>query len=246
MNNKKPIKDNIYAKPLEQIGGFRFDENVARVFPDMIKRSVPGYEEILQAIGLFTAFHVQPDSNCYDLGSSLGAATVAMRQAVKAPNVTIFAVDNSIAMIKESQKYLLKSDSKTPVQLICADFRDVKINRASVVVLNYTLQFIHPSERRKALQKIYEGMLPGGILIISEKIVFPDPEEQQFQEAMHLSFKKARGYSKLEISQKRTALENVLIPETPEAHLSRLLEIGFNRCYQWYQYFNFISMVAIK
>lgn len=238
-------KDNIYATPLEQISGFRFDEKVARVFSDMIARSVPGYHEILQGISLLTAYHVQPNSRCYDLGSSLGAASLAMSHGAKdKPGVQIIAIDNSPAMIRESKTFLKKAAS--PVQLICADFRDVRLKNASIVVLNFTLQFIAPQYRQAVLQQIFEGLLPGGIVIISEKIIFPDAEEQAFQEALHLAFKKAHGYSNLEISQKRSALENVLIPETFATHKQRLLSIGFKQCFQWYQNFNFISMVAIK
>ncbi len=238
-------KDDIYATPLEQISGFRFDEKVARVFSDMITRSVPGYKEILQGISLLTAYHVQPNSRCYDLGSSLGAASLALSQGAKdKPGVQIIAIDNSAAMVRESRTYLKKA--ACPVHLICADFRDIRIESASVVVLNFTLQFIAPQNRQTVLKQIFDGLLPGGILIVSEKIVFPNAREQTFQEAMHLAFKKAHGYSNLEISQKRSALENVLIPEFFATHKQRLLEIGFKQCFQWYQNFNFISMVAIK
>ena len=240
------VKDNLYNQPLERVSGFRFDRKVARVFPDMIKRSVPGYEEILQAIGLFTAYHVQAGTRCYDLGSSLGAASLAMRSGINVPNVEIIAVDNSPDMIRESKRYIDNPPDEPPIRLICADFQDIKIRNASVVVLNYTLQFLDPAEREERLRIIYQGMLPNSVLIISEKILFPDPREQEFQYAMHLAFKKAHGYSKLEISQKRTALENVLIAETFETHRRRLLNIGFKQCFQWFQYFNFISMAAVK
>ncbi len=238
-------KDNIYATPLERVSGFRFDEKVARVFSDMISRSVPGYKEILQGISLLAAYHAQPHSRCYDLGSSLGAASLAISQGVKdKPGIQIIAIDNSPAMIRESRTYL--KHAARPVQLICADLRDIHIKNASVIVLNFTLQFIAPENRQAVLQPIFNGLLPGGILIISEKIIFPDAQEQAFQEALHLAFKKAHGYSNLEISQKRSALENVLIPETFAQHRQRLLDIGFKQCFQWYQNFNFISMVAIK
>ncbi|MHB2151063.1 carboxy-S-adenosyl-L-methionine synthase CmoA [Calditrichota bacterium LG25] len=237
-------KDDIYSRPLEQISGFTFDEAVARVFSDMIRRSVPGYNEILQGISLLTAYHVQPHTRCYDLGSSLGAASLAMSNGITRPGVQIVAVDNSPAMIRESKQYL--KNANTPVHLICADFRHIKIVNASVVVLNFTLQFLPPEERSSALQKIFEGLTSGGILIISEKTIFNDPEEQAFQEALHLAFKKAHGYSNLEISQKRSALENVLVPEPLNTHKRRLLTLGFSKCYQWYQNLNFISMVAIK
>jgi len=237
------MKDTIYDEPLERVSGFRFDEKVARVFPDMIQRSVPGYKEILQGISLFTAYHVQPGTLCYDLGSSLGAASLAMRSGIHVSDVDIIAIDNSLPMIRESKHYVRNAPN---IHLVCADFRDVTIHDASVVVLNYTLQFLPPEERAERLKIIYEGMRPNGVLIISEKINFPTSEEQKFQYAMHLAFKKAQGYSNLEISQKRTALENVLIAETFEAHRKRLLNIGFKQCFQWFQYFNFISMAAIK
>ncbi len=239
-------KDTIYTEPLKRVEGFRFDRNVARVFRDMIKRSVPGYEEILQAIGLFTAYHVQPNTRCYDLGSSLGAASLAMRSGINVPGVQIIAIDNSMDMIRESKPYLTDQDATVPIHLICADFRDVHIENASVVVLNYTLQFLDPAQREERLRIIYEGMVRGGVLLISEKIKFPDVQENDFQYAMHLAFKKAQGYSNLEISQKRTALENVLIAETFQSHQKRLLKVGFKHCFRWYQYFNFISMAAIK
>ncbi len=246
MTSKKIMRDNIYSQPLERVNGFRFDQNVARVFPDMIRRSVPGYEEILQGISLFTAYHVKPHTRCYDLGSSLGAASLAMQRGIKKPGVEIYAIDNSPDMIRESKNYIKNHPEEAPIHLICADFRDIKIENASVVVLNYTLQFLDPAEREERLRIIYQGMLPNSVLIVSEKILFPDAQEHEFQYAMHLAFKKAQGYSNLEISQKRTSLENVLIAETFETHKTRLLKIGFKQCFQWFQYFNFISMAAIK
>jgi tRNA (cmo5U34)-methyltransferase len=63
---------------------------------------------------------------------------------------------------------------------------------------------------------------------------------------MHHHFKMAQGYSGLEVSQKRAALENVLIPETFACHRQRLLTAGFSNAEIWFQYFNFASMIALK
>ncbi|NOQ94952.1 MAG: carboxy-S-adenosyl-L-methionine synthase CmoA [Methylophaga sp.] len=239
--------DSIYASPLDTLIDFRFDERVVDVFPDMIQRSVPGYGTIISTIGVFAAKYAQENSHCYDLGCSLGAVTLSMRQRIKAENCDIIAVDNSQAMIERGQKILESDRSSTiPVTMTCADINDVDIENASVVVMNFTLQFIPLEERLALIKRIYQGLKPGGVLILSEKIAFDEPERQAFQIDIHHDFKRANGYSDLEISQKRTALENVLIPETIATHQQRLNDAGFSFSDVWFQCFNFISLVAVK
>jgi tRNA (cmo5U34)-methyltransferase len=241
-----PPKDSLYASPVGEIGAFKFDEAVVRVFPDMIQRSVPGYSAIISAIGLLAGRFAREHSVCYDLGCSLGAATLSMRHQIDADNCRIIAVDNSSAMVTRFQEALQKDQAKIPVEILCADIREVAIEKASIVVLNFTLQFIPLEDRFDFLQKIYDGLLPGGILILSEKLKFDDDRQQELQTQMHHAFKKAQGYSELEISQKRSALENVLIPETFSRHQCRLQQVGFSSAEVWFQYFNFASMIALK
>jgi len=239
-------KDSIYASPIGEVGAFKFDETVAGVFPDMIQRSVPGYSAIISAIGLLAGRFARKHSVCYDLGCSLGAATLSMRHQIETENCRIVAVDNSEAMVTRFQEILQKDPAPVAVDVLCADIREVAIENASVVVLNFTLQFIPLEDRIGLLQKIYQGLLPGGILILSEKLKFDDDRQQELQTEMHHAFKKAQGYSDLEISQKRTALENVLIPETFARHQNRLRQVGFSSAEVWFQYFNFASTIALK
>lgn len=239
-------KDSIYASPVGEISAFKFDETVANVFPDMIQRSVPGYSAIISAIGLLAGRFAREHSLCYDLGCSLGAATLSMRHQIKAENCRIIAVDNSQVMVTRFQEALQKDQATLAVDVLCEDIRHIGIENASVVVLNFTLQFIPLEDRLELLQKIYQGLLPGGILILSEKLKFDDDRQQELQTQMHHAFKKAQGYSDLEISQKRTALENVLIPETFIQHQNRLRQVGFSSAEVWFQYFNFASIIALK
>ena len=206
-------KDSLYANPLGEIAAFKFDEAVAEVFPDMIQRSVPGYAAIISAIGLLAGRFCQDNSVCYDLGCSLGAATLAMRREITAKNCRIVAVDSSEAMVNRF-RHGLQASSDDKVEVLCLDIRDVEIKQASVVVLNFTLQFIPLEDRVRLLASIYQGLMPGGILVLSEKLAFDDVRQQMLQTDMHHLFKKAQGYTDLEVSQKRTALEYVLIPET--------------------------------
>jgi len=239
--------DALYAAPLQEIIDFQFDERVVAVFPDMIQRSVPGYGMIISNIGILAAKYAQAGSHCYDLGCSLGAASLAMRQRISTPDCDIIAVDNSPAMLERARELLaLDTVASIPVTIICSDIQDVTIENASVVVLNFTLQFIPPPQRLALMQRIYGGLNPGGILILSEKIAFSEPERQNFHVGLHHDFKRANGYSDLEISQKRSALENVMIPETLAVHHKRLKAAGFSCSELWLQCFNFVSLVAIK
>ena len=238
--------DNLFAEPLGQIERFSFNKAVVDVFPDMIQRSVPGYSTIIGMIGdLAERFAVQK-SCCYDLGCSLGAATLAMRHRIKAQACEIHAIDASPAMVERCQKHIERDNHPLPVSVTCADIRDVVIDNASVVVLNFTLQFIAPAARDQILASIYQGLVPGGVLILSEKVAFSDPRHHQLMIDLYHGFKRANGYSDLEIAQKRDALENVLVPETLEQHRSRLKLSGFQDADVWFQCFNFASIIAQK
>lgn len=244
-------KDQLFANPLASLSAFKFDAAVVAVFEDMIKRSVPGYEAIITMIGELAGRYAQNNSRCYDLGCSLGAASLAMAEGmtVKGLDVSsckIVAVDNSPDMIDHCRQVLAERHSAIPVELVCDDICTVPVENASMVVLNFTLQFIPVDQRQVLINRLYQGLVPGGVLILSEKICFTDPHHQQLMTDLHHNFKKANGYSDLEIAQKRTALENVLIPETIDQHRKRFAAAGFKHSDIWFQCFNFASMLAVR
>lgn len=241
-------KDTIYAPEDTPSGPFEFNEDVARVFPDMLNRSIPGYAASIQAIGTLAANLVQPGTLCYDLGCSLGAATLAMRRNIKAAGCRIIAVDNSPAMVKRCRELLAADENGglAEVSVIEADLQDAEITRASMVVMNYTLQFLPLEERPAIVRKIAQGLNPGGVMVLSEKVVDDDPVVEETLQNLHLEFKRRNAYSDLEISRKRAALEDVLLAETVKTHERRLKDAGFSNVGVWLRYFNFISMIAIR
>ena len=238
-------KDSIYLKTQVHTD-FVFDEKVATVFADMIERSVPGYATIISMIGMLAERYGRPGTRCYDLGCSLGAATFAMRHHLPDEVIEIVAVDNSSAMIERCKKALDEDSARVPVCLECTDLLDVEVDNASMVVLNFTLQFIPVDAREALLKKIHNGLVPGGLLVLSEKVRFEDKELDELFIDLHHRFKEQNGYSQLEISRKRAAIENVLIPETVAEHEKRIAAAGFTSFDVWFQCFNFASMVAVK
>lgn len=239
-------RDRIYTAPLQHVGDFEFDDQVADVFPDMIRRSVPGYASMLSMIGQATRLYATPETALYDLGCSLGAATMVMR--MHAPHsCQIHAIDNSTAMIRRlSDRLISESGPGARVTVRQEDVRAVEVHNASLVVLNLTLQFLPPQDRTPVLQRVFDGMLPESALVLSEKVCFDDPDQQAVIMNLHHDFKRAHGYSDLEIAQKRTAIENRLIPETLECHVTRLSDVGFSTVAPWFQCFNFVSIIAIR
>ena len=229
---------------------FRFDATVAGVFPDMLRRSIPGYAASIEAIGSLAARYVRERTNCYDLGCSLGAATLAMRQAIEAPGCRIVAVDSAPAMIERCREIVAEDDrqSSSPTEVVLeeGDILETDISNASMVVLNYTLQFLAPNDRDVMLRRIHAGMNPGGILVLSEKVVDENPNMEELLVGLHHEHKRRNNYSALEISRKRAALENVLIPESVAAHRERLEKSGFSHSAVWLRYFNFVSIVALR
>lgn len=238
--------DEVYSERQKQIKSFSFDEKVTAVFPDMIKRSVPGYNLILSNISMLTEKYIQANTNCYDLGCSLGASTFAISEGINVDGCKIIAVDNSEAMVNGLQNKLEEFNAAVPVTVLCDDINNITFENSSVNVLNFTLQFIHPDKRLPLLKRIYDSTNDGGILVLSEKMKFESDIRNEHQIDLYHTFKKFNGYSNLEISQKRTALENVLIPETFETHKKRLYQAGYSRVDIWFQCFNFFSILAIK
>jgi tRNA (cmo5U34)-methyltransferase len=239
-------RDRIFAETEAAAGSFEFSDAVADVFPDMLERSIPGYAATIDAIGMLAARHVSPGTRCYDLGCSLGAATLAMRHNITAAGCEIIAVDLAPAMIRRCRELVSADDGEVDISVIEGDICEIDIAQASMVVMNYTLQFLSLEQRDAMIGRIYDGLIDGGIFILSEKVQDEDPEVEKLLVEMHHEFKRQNAYSDLEISRKRTALENVLIPETKTAHMARLQKAGFRHAGVWLRHFNFVSIAASK
>jgi tRNA (cmo5U34)-methyltransferase len=239
-------RDRIFAESDAGAGSFEFNDEVAAVFPDMVERSIPGYAATIQAIGMLASRYVQAGTRCYDLGCSLGTATLAMRHHIAVPGCEIIAIDLAPAMIARCREIIAADESAVDVSLVEGDVRKISIERASMVVMNYTLQFLSVEERDAVIGKICDGLLDGGILVLSEKVIDENSRIEELLVELHHDFKRQNAYSDLEISRKRTALEDVLIPESIPAHRARLENAGFRHIGVWLRHFNFISIVAVK
>ncbi len=225
---------------------FEFNERVAEVFDDMLDRSVPFYKQVIEMTAEILGGSLHPGDAVYDLGCSTGTTLLHLARMLESKGLRFSGVDNSKAMLDKALRKAEMFSMADRISFIEQDITRADFSGAGGIILNYTLQFIKPSVRLAFLKKIYSGLRPGGVLILSEKVVCPDNEfNAQFLDSYH-QYKKRRGYSELEISNKREALENVLIPLSSRENMDMLDQAGFSRAETFFQWFNFVSVVAGK
>ncbi len=235
------MTDKVFNKTISK--QFEFDEEVASVFDDMLDRSVPFYKEMQRLSIVFANNFLQNGSKVYDLGCSTGTTLIELSKNCK-KNLKLIGIDNSEAMLKRA---LNKSKAfGVEIEFICGDIFEVDLNGANVVFSNYTLQFIRPLQREKLVKKIYDSLDSGGVFIFSEKLVSSNSTLNKQLIDEYYSFKKTQGYSEFEISQKREALENVLIPYTEDENKKMIKDAGFTHCEMIFKWVNFATFIAIK
>lgn len=239
-------KDRVFAHKQTMVSPFRFSREVAAVFDDMLIRSVPFYGEALKQQARLAERYFQPGSRIYDLGCSHGNMGLVILDTFRERPFSMIGVDNSLPMIEKYRRRLKKKPNASGIDLVCGSMTDVAISNTSVVIVNLTLQFLAPEHRDELVKRIYEGLVPGGIFLLTEKTVNQDPELADLELDFYCQFKRENGYSDLEISQKREALDKVLIPESVETHEHRLAAAGFSRFTVWLKWFNFAAMLAVK
>lgn len=239
-------KDEVFKEEIEQASDFKFGANVANVFDDMVNRSVPYYGEIQRMMAELAADHAKEGTDVYDLGCSTGTTMIGMDTMVK-PNIRFVGIDDSQEMLDKCKVKLMEIGFSRDYELRCADLSEgIKITNASVVVLCLTLQFVRPIYRERLLKSIYDGLNPGGALILVEKILAEESEFNRDFIEYYYNYKRRNHYSEMEISQKREALENVLIPYKLSEDITLLRDRGFAHCEVFFKWYNFAGIIATK
>ncbi|MBU1912061.1 MAG: carboxy-S-adenosyl-L-methionine synthase CmoA [Candidatus Omnitrophica bacterium] len=241
------MKDTLYKNTSKISGKFNFDEDTARVFNDMLRRSVPHYHEIQAMICSIAKKFARRNSNIYDLGCSTGTTLLKISTALSRFPVIIIGIDNSEAMLKKANTRLQSSGSAAPCTLIKKDLNYASgFKNASVIISNLTLQFIRPINRERLLSEIYTGLNTNGAFILVEKITSKNQKIKRTFDGLYHDFKLKNGYSKSEISRKREALKNVLIPYAAEENVRLLKKSGFRLIDVFFRWYNFCGILAIK
>ena len=238
-------KDTLFQKG-HTISKFEFNERVAEVFDDMLDRSVPFYEQVIKMTAQILGCTLQDGGTIYDLGCSTGSTLLELVRSLDSQKYNFIGVDNSKAMLDKAVRKAEMFAMQNNIQFLEGEITRIELADAGAVILNYTLQFIDPAVRLEFLKKIHACLRPEGVLILSEKVFCEDERLNQVYLESYHQYKKERGYSELEIASKREALENVLIPLTIRENSDLLQKAGFRTVETFFQWFNFVSILAIK
>jgi len=239
-------KDDLFRQERGLIPDFDFSGKTAEVFDDMLDRSVPFYKEIQRMMGEITADFVTPGSCVYDLGCSTCASFIQLEHLVP-EDVTFVGLDNSQAMLDKGRSKLQEMNFSRKYELLSRDLNEpFSIQNASVVLMNLTLQFIRPLVRAQTVRQIADGINNDGVLLLVEKVTSPNSTINRLFIKYYYQFKKANGYSEMEIAQKREALENILVPYRYMENRQLLLDNGFREVESFFRWYNFSGIIAIK
>jgi tRNA (cmo5U34)-methyltransferase len=241
-----PERDEVFRQEQARVGDFKFNKEVAKVFDDMVGRSVPFYAEIQRMITEMAADFATPGSQVYDLGCSTGTTFLDLHPRVD-PSVRFVGIDNSEEMLAKCRQKLSSAGVDRPLDLHCMDLNTgIPIRNASLVMLILTLQFVRPLHRDRLIADIYRGLNENGCLILVEKVLGEDSIFNRLFINYYYEFKRRNGYSELEITQKREALENVLVPYKLLENREMLLRAGFRYVDVFFKWYNFCGIVAVK
>lgn len=240
-------KDNIFAAPIDRVGDFDFGEQVAEVFDDMLSRCVPLYEEVQYMITDLAANFATKGSVIYDLGCSTGTTLLALAKILKGKEVHLFGVDASRPMLEQAQAKFEKAGLANSAIWLQHDLNaPIAIDSADVFIMNLTLQFVRPLYRDQLIANLYRSLKPCGCLILVEKVLADDSLLNRAYIELYYALKRRKGYSEMEIAQKREALENVLIPYRVSENLEMLKRNGFVEPDIFFRWYNFAGFIAIK
>lgn len=239
-------QDQVFKEEIKIATDFKFGSTVASVFDDMVSRSVPYYGEMQRMMAELAADYAKPGTDVYDLGCATGTTLIGMNTTV-AEDIRFIGIDDSPEMLDKCRVKLQEAGLTRPYDLRMADLNgDVDISNASVVALCLTLQFVRPIYREKLLKSVFDGLQSGGVLILVEKILAEDSVFNREFIKHYYNYKRRNHYSDMEISQKREALENILIPYKLSENITLLRDIGFEHCEVFFKWYNFSGLIARK
>lgn len=239
-------KDQVFKEEIQQVSDFKFGATVASVFDDMVSRSVPFYGEIQRMMAEQAADYARSGTDVYDFGCATGTTLIGMNTSI-AEDIRFIGIDDSPEMLAQCKTKLEEAGFTRPFELRVDDLnKTVKVSNASVAILCLTLQFVRPIHREKLLKSIFAGLHSGGVLILVEKVLAEDTVFNRDFIKYYYNYKRRNQYSEMEISQKREALENVLIPYKLSENIALLQETGFAHCEVFFKWYNFVGLIAVK
>lgn len=227
-------------------GKWQFDSEVTDAFDDMLARSIPQYEVMRKACFDLACAYRQPKTDIVDLGCSRGEAMAALIDQFGATNRFV-GVEVSPPMLAAARARFQGYIDVGVVSIRDLDLRtDFPQVSASVTLCVLTLQFTPIEYRLRILKDIYDHLLPGGALLLVEKVIGATADLDARMVDIYYKLKARNGYSQEQIERKRLSLEGVLVPVTARWNEEMLAATGFRQIDCFWRWLNFAGWIAVK
>jgi tRNA (cmo5U34)-methyltransferase len=225
---------------------WEFDEEVSRVFDDMLARSIPQYETMREAVTLVASAFLSRYPRVVDIGCSRGEALDSIRALVPPADGQFTGLEISEPMIAAAMERF-SVDGR--VKILEHDLRKtlpLHEGTTDVVLSVLTMMFVPVNYRMRLLRDVYRALRRGGALVLVEKVMGEGPDSDDLFTANYHRKKADSGYTPDEIQRKRLSLEGVLVPMTPSWNEHMLRRTGFRDVDCFWRWMNFAGWVAIK
>lgn len=246
---QEPSEAGKLEEKVDQIkadGRWTFNGDVAEVFDNMLKRSIPQYTTMRKCILDLACKFIKPRETIIDLGSSLGESLNPLIKRYGAYNHYI-GIETALAMLRLSRERFKEWIDLGYVEIIDMDLKkDFPQRPAGVITSVFTLQFIPIEYRQRVVSNCHTWLKEGGAFIVAEKILGETADLNDVYIEHYLQMKKDNGYSQEEIDRKRMSLEGVLVPVTAAWNEQMLKSAGFKYVDCYWRWMNFAGWIAIK
>lgn len=194
---------------------FAFDEEVAKIFPNMAERSIPHFLAAHKAHAKIVA--ASPDIKAatefcvLDVGASRGHFYQYLLGQGLDAKMSYTAVDSSAPMCALMREEfpdieVLEMDVTGP------DFVPrLHQHQWDVVYCNYVLQFLPQHLQAQTLMRLCEAVKPGGLFFLGHKSQHSGWLGEQAHE-LYVQWRIANGYSRAEVEAKTAALKGSMFP----------------------------------
>ena len=225
-----------------------FDDEVTRVFDDMMERSIPGYQTMRDAVTTISSRFITAGSLVLDLGTSRGEMIAALARAhTGTPGIMWRGFEISEPMLDAARTRFQSNIADDSVQIIMHDLRDgLDWQDADFITAILTIMFVPMECRQTLLKGIYDSLKPGGSFIMVEKLLGHDANLDNILTDAYYTFKSNSGYTDEEIDRKRLSLQGVLVPMTAQNNIDALKSAGFTSVDCFWRWMNFAGFIAIK
>lgn len=252
---EEALKDDPETASAPEDGRWAFNAEVTAAFDDMLARSIPSYPEMRRIVTDAAAWVVDQRlagggiPRIIDLGASRGAALAPLVDKLGA-RARFGAIEVSEPM-REALMERFEGMTKAGIfEVSGADLRrglPEGFRGPNTVVLSVlTLQFIPIEYRPRLLRAIYDSLLPGGALLLVEKVLGNSHEADSLMTDLYYGLKRENGYTQDAIDRKRLSLEGVLVPLPVEANEMFLQAAGFELIETIWAWCNFRAWIALR